>query len=578
MIRIAHNAVTAKLLDAPREAKLEVHRLLCYRVEGAEHMPGFTGGAGGWDGTASFFSHAKSTFPAGFVRLVARGLRAAGFEIQVVGKPRPEPLGPERPEVDAFGYSDRYDYQPDAVEAVVRHGNVTVQVATGGGKSRVARMAIKRIDRPTLFLTTRGILMHQMRRSLEEMTGGQIAVLGDGEWGIPYTRPDGSPGRRITKTVVAMTQTLALRLTEKFPDIEFESLRSRRATIASTKIAALQKKLEKEKRTALQIENATMALIAELDEKLPTEEEDRLKAVAAVAEHNRLRLATIEVLKRFEFVIAEEAHEVSGEGFYNVMNACINAPYRMALTATPFMKDDQAANMRLLATCGPVAVKISEKLLIDRGILARPYFKFISMKEVDRPKMLFRSTPYQRAYQVGIVENVARNKAICKEILLAMRYGLNGMVLVQHKAHGEILLDMLTRLGVKARFIYGEDNQAERDSALAALGSGAIDVLIGSTILDVGVDVPSIGLVVLAGGGKAEVALRQRIGRGLREKKGDLPNIALIIDFADEFNNHLQSHAKQRRLIIEGTLGFCEGIVTQFDYAALGLKLTAKAA
>ena len=38
-------------------------------------------------------------------------------------------------------------------------------------------------------------------------------------------------------------------------------------------------------------------------------------------------------------------------------------------------------------------------------------------------------------------------------------------------------------------------------------------------ILDVGVDVPSVGCIILAGGGKAEVANRQRIGRGLRAKK-----------------------------------------------------------
>ncbi|MBH8434009.1 hypothetical protein I8Q59_09430, partial [Acinetobacter baumannii] len=38
-------------------------------------------------------------------------------------------------------------------------------------------------------------------------------------------------------------------------------------------------------------------------------------------------------------------------------------------------------------------------------------------------------------------------------------------------------------------------------------------------LLDGGVDVPAVGLIILAGGGKAEVALRQRIGRGLRAKK-----------------------------------------------------------
>ncbi|MFX5809068.1 helicase-related protein, partial [Acinetobacter baumannii] len=79
------------------------------------------------------------------------------------------------------------------------------------------------------------------------------------------------------------------------------------------------------------------------------------------------------------------------------------------------------------------------------------------------------------------------------------------------------------------------DDQGERKSALTELANKDIDVLIGTTILDVGVDVPAVGLIILAGGGKAEVALRQRIGRGLRAKKFG-PNVAFIVDFTDQHN------------------------------------------
>jgi superfamily II DNA or RNA helicase len=276
----------------------------------------------------------------------------------------------------------------------------------------------------------------------------------------------------------------------------------------------------------------------------------------------------MKILERFELVIVEEAHEVSGEGFYTVMAACRNAHYRMALTATPFMKDDEQANMRLLACCGPVAIQITEKLLIDRGILAKPYFKFVAMPETTKPKRLARSTPWQRAYEEGVVKNEYRNKVICAEVLRGARYGLNAMVLVQHKAHGEILQAMMHAAGLRVQFIYGEDNQTDRDAALRALGSGALNVLIGSTILDVGVDVPSVGIIVLAGGGKAEVATRQRVGRGLREKKRG-PNVALIVDIADDHNMHLKGHYLQRRAIIAGTPGFAENIVGDFDYVGL---------
>lgn len=527
--------------------------------------------SGNWDGRSSFFSFESHIFPTGFVRLVSQGLKKLGYEVSIVAKPAPEPLGPERPVVDAFGYSERYDYQPETIDALVRHRNITVQVATGGGKSRIARMAMKRINRPTLFLTTRGILMYQMHTAIEAMEGEPCAILGDGEWGIEYTRSDGSEGRKISKFTVGMVQTLAQRLEKKTVEGEMKALKERREASVARDLDKKRKDLLKSGMSKVEIGGALISYGMELEKKQGSLADERPAVVAKVAKHERLREATIEILARFELVIVEEAHEVSGDGFYKVMAACKNAHYRMALTATPFMKDDEEANMRLLASCGPVAIKISEQMLIERGILAKPYFKYVALPEATKPKRLSRSTPWQKAYEVGIVNNDARNKFLCAEILRGRKYGLNAMMLVQHKAHGEVLKEMLLKAGVRVEFIYGEDNQKARDKALKSLGTGELEVLIGSTILDVGVDVPSVGMIVLAGGGKAEVATRQRIGRGLREKKAG-PNVALIIDVADDHNMHLKGHYFQRRQIVSNTPGFAENIVADFDFAALGLE------
>lgn len=571
MIRVAFNAVDAKILDVktvPKEAKLEVHRVLSYTVAGSEHMAAFKSGS--WTGKSSFFSFDTGHFPAGFVELVCRALRKAGFEVQVVAKPLPVPLGPENPVVDSFGYADRYDYQPATVEKLLQHGKIIAQLATGAGKSRVCRMAYKRIDRPTLFLTTRGILMHQMRKAVEEM-GDEVAVLGDGEWGIPYTKPDGTPGRRLSKFCVGMVQTLSQRLETMTLEGEREALANRRHTALSKKVEALKTKLVKAKVLPHLVGKQVGEFVATESEKITITKQDMADLLQKVERHEKLRLATEKFLGRFELVIAEEAHELSGTGFYTVMAACKNAHYRMALTATPFMKDDEEANMRLLAACGPIAIKISEEMLIQRGILAKPYFKFLKLSDDHKPKGLFRSTPWQKAYPLGIVNSEYRNKLICAEVVRAVRHGLNALILVQYKAHGALLVEMLARVGCHVEFIDGDSSQKERQSSLDRLALGQIDALVGSTIMDVGVDVPSIGMIVLAGGGKAEVSLRQRIGRGLREKKGGLPNVALIVDVYDEHNNTLKEHSAERQMIIKGTPGFGENIVRDFDYVGLGL-------
>lgn len=569
MIQIAFNAVHAKIVNADKEALLEVHRLLSYSVQGAEHMESFKSGT--WGGRSSFFAYGKQQFPAGFVEIVSRGLRALGYEVQLVSKPRPEPLGPVRPEVDEFGYVDRYDYQPLAVDKLIKHGMMIAQVATGGGKSRICRMAYRRIGRPTLFLTTRGILMHQMRKAVVQM-GEEVAVLGDGEWGIPYTRENGTEGRRVTKFCVGMVQTLSQRLEVLTAEGELVALKQRRAVALAKEVQECRLAFQKKKMLPHLIGNEVNKVCTAFADRLPTPKLDRAKIDAKIAKHEALRLGTIKFLERFELVIAEEAHEVSGASFALVMAACKNATYRLALTATPFMKDDEQANMQLLASCGGIGIRVSEQLLIERGILARPYFKFLKIPEIHKPERLFRSTPWQKAYSLGIVNDEYRNKAMCAEVIRARKYRLNALMLVQHKAHGKVLKDMLTGFGLSAEFIDGDSSKEERQSCLARLADGETDVLIGSTILDVGIDVPSIGMIVLAGGGKAEVALRQRIGRGLREKHGRA-NVAFVVDVSDSFNSHLKGHAIQRQTIIRETPGFGENIVADFDYRKLGLEL-----
>jgi len=146
-------------------------------------------------------------------------------------------------------------------------------------------------------------------------------------------------------------------------------------------------------------------------------------------------------------------------------------------------------------------------------------------------------------------------------------------VLIQHTAHGKALKDLMVKAHLRVEFIHGKHEQAQRKKALVDLASGSLDVLIGSTILDVGVDVPAVGMIILAGGGKAEVSLRQRIGRGLRCKKSG-PNICLVVDFEDSYNSHLRDHAKQRKAIVTGTPGFVEGILADncdFNYKKLGI-------
>jgi superfamily II DNA or RNA helicase len=500
-LTLATSCVGAQVLNADRDAKLFLSGLLSYAVEGAEYSAAFK--SGGWDGRSSFFQWNTGRFPAGFAMSVHDALIAKGYKVHLVRKAVPAPRGPE--DFHLFGgrgTDPRYDYQPEVVRQLIKHRAGIARVATGGGKSWVATLAIHRIRRMTLFLTTRGVLMYQMADNLTE-AGFNVGIMGDGEF-----RP-----RAIN---CAMVQTLTARLREPEPDDMSEAAQRQRL----------------------------------------------------------IRRQTIKLLEMVEFVIGEEAHEAGGASYFEILKHCKNAHYRLALTATPFMRPDAEANMRLMAAFGSIIAEVSEKMLIDRGILATPYFKLITP---ECPKGLRKGTSWQRAYKVGIVESVPRNRIIVEETARAVKLGLPVMVLVQHKAHGRLLEDLMKQAGIKARFIFGEHDKDARQAALNALKEGRIQCLIGSTILDVGVDVPAVGMVILAGGGKAEIALRQRIGRGLRAKKAG-PNVAFIVDFNDVHNGHLRDHSRERRAILENTPGFAERILpsgADFDFKGLGFALAA---
>lgn len=558
VIQIAANAVTGKLFHADRQAKLLVSELLSYQVSGCEQMKSFKSGT--WDGMSSFFDFNKETFPAGFVNPVISMLQKQGYVVQTLIKPLPGPLGPENPVVDANPYDSRYDYQQGAMEQLLKRGRMICQVATGGGKSRIAKLAYARINRQTLFLTTRSVLMYQMQRSFETDMGVKVGVIGDGNL---------TPVKGMN---VGMVQTLASFIEEKTVAGEIDRLKANRLAAESREIKNFLESLDAQGLNRLEKIKLAERKTKELErQRKLSNSELRDEITRKVSSHNARREKIIKLLETFELVIGEEAHESGGNSYFEILKHCKNAHYRLALTATPFMRADAEDNMRLMACFGEIGVKVSEHDLISKGILAKPIFKFIP---TQRPPKVFRTTGWQRAYQYGIVENEWRNKVIIYEAMRAAKHNLPVLLLVQHKKHGKVLQDALKKLGVVSKFIFGEHEQKERQAALDALKAGKIKVLIGSTILDVGVDVPALGVGILAGGGKAEVALRQRVGRVLRAKKTG-PNIAFIIDFEDEHNSHLQSHARQRRAIIEGTKGFAENILPSghdFDYSIFEAK------
>lgn len=516
VVKIARNAVAARLIDPETNVASFVNSLLSYQVESS--------GFGSWSGKSSFFDINRMTFPAGFVNVVQAELTKIGHTVHMIQKPHATPLGVESPIVDEHGNDNpNYDYQMKSLRQVEKHGAGIIRVATGGGKSKIAKLIMARYRRMTLFLTTRGILLYQMKDQLDEI-GLNSGVIGDSQMKV------------VRGVNLGMVQTLVQALEEPSFDAEMRAVMK---TLFGTK-----------KHNPDDYDDADIHKMAQekFDKKV------------------RKRNAILKFLSMVEVVIGEEAHEAGGTSYYEILKHCKNASIRVALTATPFMRSSAVDNMRLMAAFGPVLIDISEELLIDRGILAKPYFKFADVKPHEK---LRKSSPYERAIKFGFTENENMHAEIIKDCRMAASLKLPTLLLVARKNHGDLLRKTLNSNGLRFEFLRGEDDMKNRSLQIQKLVTGELDGIIGTTILDVGVDVPAVGFVGLCGGGKAEVALRQRCGRGLRAKKFG-PNIAFIADYSCNMNNYLRDHQSQRKRIIERTPGFAEGVLPpgeDFDWA-----------
>ena len=207
--------------------------------------------------------------------------------------------------------------------------------------------------------------------------------------------------------------------------------------------------------------------------------------------------------------------------------------YKFGLTATP--GDPNSLERELLeGATGRVIDHVSSSELIKRGLLTKPV---IQMYKITPPQ---RFSDWQAAYKQNILKNGRRNAQIVR---LAERYADEGksvLITVTRVAeHGGLLNDMIE----DAVFMSGQTPADERKQILEDFGNKKIKILI-STVVNEGVNIPSMDVIIMAGGGKSNKQTVQRVGRALRKSEGK--NKAMIIDFYDADRGMLERHSKAR--------------------------------
>lgn len=260
----------------------------------------------------------------------------------------------------------------------------------------------------------------------------------------------------------------------------------------------------------------------------------------------------VDFLSGVEMWVCDESHLSAADKYKDVDKLLFNTSRRYGVSAT-LMREDNA-ELIFHGMFGPCVVKFPAAELIKRGWLVKPRIQihvvehnFVHEGEKKKPS-------FDDVYATDITYSMDRNTLIGE---LARRCKEENMwpclILVSDLAHGENLQDIISRYG-KTAFLQGDTLQKVRNEVLNMVKNAELPFLVASTIFDIGVDIPQLRSVILAGSGKSQSRAVQRVGRGLRHDHSSPVSAllgpkeeVLVIDFEDREKYFLRDHSLLRR-------------------------------
>lgn len=264
----------------------------------------------------------------------------------------------------------------------------------------------------------------------------------------------------------------------------------------------------------------------------------------------------LEHIQQVKLLIVDESHHVPASTWQQVMCAC-PAPYRIAFSATPYTDNHRdwqngvpRAYIRerfllLTGATGPLLYKYAGDIAEADGAILRPHVYILT---VGATRLELPPEPWVEVQRYGIVRCAERNQITAQLAAHSLRGGRHGIVSVSQIAHVDLLNKMIRGAvpGDLQRYVVNltsdHRGQTRRDT-LAEFKQSPRGILIGTSLLDEALDIPSVSMLWLAAGGKAPHRLQQRIGRGQRLGSADL----MVFDYDDRHHPTLRRHALERQ-------------------------------
>ena len=229
-------------------------------------------------------------------------------------------------------------------------------------------------------------------------------------------------------------------------------------------------------------------------------------------------------LPPFDLIVLDEAQHARAETWRKLLALYPNAKL-LGVTATPARLDGKGLG---IAAGGPFDALILGPPVVDLirdGYLA-PVRVFVPARRLDFRRVRVVGGDYVTNDLAEIVNTSAITGDAVRDYQLRADHqpAIAFCVTVRHAEH---VAEAFRVAGYRAACVHGGTPTAERDALIGGLGTGAIEVLTNCSLVDEGLDVPTVGAVILLRPTKSLVLHRQQIGRGMRPAAG---KAALIVN------------------------------------------------
>jgi len=239
-------------------------------------------------------------------------------------------------------------------------------------------------------------------------------------------------------------------------------------------------------------------------------------------------------------LFVDEVHKFSkGEVSVAAIQSFPNAEYRFGFTAT--LPDDPIALFTLKGAFGSIIETRTTKDLIEDQKLAKPIIQILEYTDELKPEDIDGS--YMELYDKFIVNSEKRNKIItdlCWKIYNTATPNYRVCILVKNLEH----LHKLKSAIPNSYTLEGINSLEERkDSIKKFLKSEGPSFLIGTKVLQTGINIEEITHFINARGLKDKIPTLQGLGRGMR--KADGKTTVMVYDFLDKIP-YMETHSKLR--------------------------------